>query len=346
MSVTHISFLFSHMLGVRNKLSDMELSAREVFPELSFILNDFSKKSRLVRFMLGFNKGFFIPLNVEVVIVRHNFFDFSLLIVFMLRKFLNKRNFLEHHSDHVIELQRRGFYGRLLAIHEVMMCKLAGSLIDGHISVSESVKISQDKYFRHPLPLIMENGYRLRQSVKSPAVTCDTKYSLVFCAAKFADWHGLDILIDFANRDVIFRENFTVYLVGDIGTYSVPVNFVACGFLPSHEIDELIRGCDMCVDSLGLARLGLTLSSSLKGKQYIANGKPILACCSVNKKYDEFTFFIDRKDEIGSDLIAFLSEVDHLLIGKVSSDLYDSVISWESVLMRLKLNLISGGFLT
>ena len=82
MSVTHISFLFSHMLGVRNKLSDMELSSREVFPELSFYLNDFSKKSRLVRFMLGFNKGFFIPLNVEVVIVRHNFFDLSLGLFF------------------------------------------------------------------------------------------------------------------------------------------------------------------------------------------------------------------------------------------------------------------------
>lgn len=345
MSVVHISFLFSEMLGVRNKLCDMELASVSAFPELKFRVFDFSKRIRFLRLVFGFNKGFFIPLADEVVIIRHNFFDLSMFIVFLLRKLLRKSNFIEHHSDHIVELKRRGFWGHLLAAHEAIMCKLVGPLIDGHLSVSESVETSQSKYFRRMTSIIMENGYRLRQDNQASRVKSRTKHSLVFCAAKFSDWHGLDLLISIAGKDPIFREKFIVYLIGDVGDYHMPANFVECGVLQPHEIDGLIRECDMCVDSLGLARLGLTSSSSLKGKQYVANGKPILGCCSVHERYDAFTYILDRQEQIGNELIDFLSSFDRRRLEQVSKDLYEQQISWESVLKRLKLNLIEEGVL-
>lgn len=107
---------------------------------------------------------------------------------------------------------------------------------------------------------------------------------LLFMAAEFQLWHGLDVLLDHA-RDTQCRR-VTVHIVG-----RVPPKYnemmrrkakkngqVRChGFLTGSELGRMISRCDMAIDSLALERLGMTEGSTLKTREYLALGIPVVS---------------------------------------------------------------------
>jgi glycosyltransferase involved in cell wall biosynthesis len=346
MVVTHVSFIFGPMIGVRHKLSQMQAAAATAFPELQFVLHDFSRMNLVVARTAGFFKGFFIPwFRCEVLIVRHNFFDPSLLVALAVRKSRGYVTILEHHSDQVVEFQQRGLAGRVLAQWERYCCRRFGRLISSHICVSESVARLQRNYFVRPSIYIMENGFNLsliREDGETsfPRIVAKERLLLVMCAARFASWHGLDKLISAVKLDPQFALYFDVLLIGEIDPREFPRGFMRMGVLTPSEVDMYIRSADICVDSLNLSSLGLTESSSLKGKQYIAHGKPVLAECSVHAFYDPFTFFLDAAPGFSERLLNWYRAIDFDKLHSVSEVLYHSEICWEAVLSKLRSHLL------
>lgn len=336
MDVGHYSFLFSEMLGVRIKLKQFEDACTEIFPTCKVCVIDFSRYNKLIRLFLGFNRGWYLPwFSKDAIIIRHNFFDPSLIVCLLVRKLLGKKSFLEHHSDHISEFKLRGKAGRFLAFYEAFNCRLFSFLIHGHICVSESVLRIQKSYFTSNEFVTIENGYS-RKHFKTKVLSKDredkNQITLIMVAANFAPWHGIERLNRLAKMDSFFRDHFRVVLVGNCTNQTVHPNFLTTGPLEAEELNKLIEEADVCVDSLHLSIIGLNHSSSLKGKQYIAMGKPILSEYTLDSEYDNFTFFIDDDPYFGKRLWDWYHAIDFSNIKLVSNELYRKKISWNAVI--------------
>lgn len=335
MDVGHYSFLFSEMLGVRIKLKQFEEACSEIFPSCKVYIIDFSRFNKIIRILLGFNRGWYLPwFSKDAIIIRHNFFDPSLVLCLLVRKVLGKKSFLEHHSDHISEFKLRGLGGHFLAFYEILNCRLFNSLIDGHICVSESIKSIQKNYFTSSEFEVIENGYS-KNRTKSKSLFRSQKDKnrllLIMVAANFSPWHGLQRLNNLATKDSFFRDNFKVLLIGNYNKQIVYPDFLTTGSLETEEVNNLIDEADICVDSLQLSLLGLNHSSSLKGKQYISIGKPILSEFTLDRRYDDFTFLIDDYPNFGKRLWDWYHAIDFIELKKTSDELYDTKISWNAV---------------
>lgn len=241
---------------------------------------------------------------------------------------------MEHHSDHISEFKLRGIAGHCLAFYEAINCRLFGFLIHGHICVSESVLAIQESYFTSNEFVTIENGFskkHTKSKVLSKHKKNKNKITLIMVAANFAPWHGLDRLNRLAQIDTFFRDNFRVILVGNCTTQILYPDFITTGPLDAEELNNLIEEADICVDSLQLSLIGLNYSSSLKGKQYISMGKPILSEFTVDGGYDNFTFFIDDNPYFGKRLWDWYHAIDSSKIKLVSNELYRKKISWNAV---------------
>jgi hypothetical protein len=122
---------------------------------------------------------------------------------------------------------------------------------------------------------------------------------LLFVAANFAPWHGLDLLLaELENSD----ESFILHLVG-----KVPNNFINQikmdrriihhGSLSSLEIKSISAESWIGLSSFAYFRLNLNQGSTLKVREYLSNGLPVYASYSESFP-DDFPFYKKGKCNI------------------------------------------------
>jgi len=107
--------------------------------------------------------------------------------------------------------------------------------------------------------------------------------------AALANWHGYDRLIRslgdyYRDASNPVRVSFTIVGDGVVGN-TLRSLVKACevegyvefaGFKSGEDLDQLYAEADVAVGSLGMHRIGLTLGSTLKVREYAARGKPFL----------------------------------------------------------------------
>jgi glycosyltransferase involved in cell wall biosynthesis len=117
----------------------------------------------------------------------------------------------------------------------------------------------------------------------------DHRKLVLIGVAALADWHGYDRVIrgiaEFMSANKT-GTNVYFYIVGDGPvkadleklSYKLGIesNIKFFGFLDGKKLDEIYDISDMAVASLGLYRVGLKEASSLKSREYIARGLPII----------------------------------------------------------------------
>jgi hypothetical protein len=341
MVVKHVSFLFSEMTGVKEKLLQFREACSYEFPSCNVETFDWSLNLKFWRIFKGLNRGFFLPwLKTDILILRHNFFDPSIILCFLIRKLIGHQNYLEHHSDHIAELHLRGFWGSVLGRFETLCCFAFGGLVDRHICVSESIMSIQKQYFMRGRFEVVENGYSrpvgFQGAISSKPRKRQDKITLVFVAAKFSPWHGLDKLNALADIDPSFIENFSVILVGDTTNLTVNPHFVIKGVMSPNDTNRIVQTAEMCVDSLNLSILDLNDSSSLKSRLYVAFGKPILGEFVAVEGYEDFTYALKVEVGFGQKLFDWYSRLDQFELKAASEKLYQNRISWRAVVRKLK----------
>lgn len=112
----------------------------------------------------------------------------------------------------------------------------------------------------------------------------------IMCVAKLRKWHGYDRLIKGA-IDYVQKHNgeapFVLHIVGEgvvlpmlkemVREANISEDIIKFhGWLIGQELDALFDKCSFAVESLGLHRLDLKYSSTLKSREYLARGIPFI----------------------------------------------------------------------
>jgi glycosyltransferase involved in cell wall biosynthesis len=345
-----IVILFSEMYGVRQKYQTMA----KPFMENGIIIsiNDISiVRPRFLRMLLPFLKGFLIPIKCKTVIVRYTFSDPTFLAALMFRRLLKKRTVFEVHSNHVNEFKMRGRIGAIFSKIELVQSLIASIFADSIICVSPSVEDAARKNFpfcrRYKM---IENGVIVAYQDGEGAVSLHKSssadknvYQILFVAANYSSWHGLEILIESVKlQQALVKSKFIIKVVGKTSPENIKkmedLGIQYAQQVERNEVLNLIKSCDICVDSLNLGAIGLKNSSSLKSREYIAYGKPILGSALACDEWAEFTFLpISKIIDFGA-LHSWLIDVKarELEIQQRGRNLYYKKLSWTNVALKYR----------
>lgn len=194
--------------------------------------------------------------------------------------------------------------------------------IDRIVTLSDDVEIFEIKTIH------MENGVDLSQLPvkRQNATNCIN----LCCAAQFAAWHGIDrILMGLAEYERSPGEKRAVhlYLAGEgpqsaklksiTETYGLQNVVTFCGQLNKQQLyEQLYDRCDIGVECLGNFRHGPQfVSSSLKSREYLAAGLPIIYAGELDViRAEQANFFYQvSSDETPVNITELISFYDTLL---------------------------------
>jgi glycosyltransferase involved in cell wall biosynthesis len=147
----------------------------------------------------------------------------------------------------------------------------------------------------------------------------------IIIAANLSRWHGVDRLLrglaDYIDREAPWRVTFDIAgdgpaaqelreLCRELGIEDY-VSFR--GMRIGEDLDALFAKSDLAISSLGMHRLGLRRSSSLKAREYCARGVPFLLA-SDDPDFPEGIPFVHRvpADESSIDVAAMVAFVEEL----------------------------------
>lgn len=117
--------------------------------------------------------------------------------------------------------------------------------------------------------------------------------------ANISRWHGLDRLLEGISSyggDM----NIKLHVTGDGAELQnlidltqklrIREHVIYHGFLTGEKLDNLFNTCHIAVGSLGIHRIGLTESSTLKVREYCARGIPWIIACKDPDFPDDFPY--------------------------------------------------------
>ena len=127
----------------------------------------------------------------------------------------------------------------------------------------------------------------------------------IIMVAQVAFWHGYDRVIEGLKQyyDNNGTENIKLYLVGD-GNQAVLSEYQSLSnreVLKDHvifygrksgaELDAIYDKCCLAMDSMGRHRTGVYYNSTLKGKEYLAKGLPIISGVETELDHMNFKYY-------------------------------------------------------
>jgi glycosyltransferase involved in cell wall biosynthesis len=215
--------------------------------------------------------------NFDIVLLRYVVGDFFVAI----NALIAKKYYTVHHTK---ELEEAAHFGRCvskfsLAVEHILG-KTALRKAAGIIAVTQEIldyersrAVSGGAPENQPHH-VYSNGLDFSQCALADDMRGGVP-KLVFVAAVFQPWHGLDLLLEQINSS---RELFELHLVGNIGGLNVDDSRVILhGTLSETEILKLLGKMDIGIGSLGMFRNQLKEAATLKVREYFANGLPVYA---------------------------------------------------------------------
>lgn len=191
--------------------------------------------------------------------------------------------------------------------------------------VDRIVTFSKDKVI-FGIPTIQTiNGIDFRKVSLDCDEISDASISII-AVASMAKWHGYDRLLE--GLGLYYRNggdrNIILHLVGDgpeISCYKEIVNrneirdnVIFHGAKSGKELDNLYKMCALAADCFGGHRKGIFMSSSLKSREYVAKGLPIIASTDIDifscSNYAYFYKFPETEAPIDiKEIISFYDDV-------------------------------------
>lgn len=128
----------------------------------------------------------------------------------------------------------------------------------------------------------------------------------LICVAVFSRWHGYERLIEGVNEYYSHggQREIILHMVGEgpetakyrqlVEMAGLKDRIIFHGLLNGKELDDIYDICDMAVASLGLYKIGVVVQNSLKTREYMAKGLPIISGCSVDVLYNrDFKYYCE-----------------------------------------------------
>ena len=133
--------------------------------------------------------------------------------------------------------------------------------------------------------IVITNGIDVSALKKTSRPKFNNTLNMIFVASRFAVWHGLDKLIQAADK-YNGPVNVRINVVGSILNKSLKkklqsfnskwVTFQCLGSRNKQELEQLYSDTHLAVSSLGLDRIGLDEGCVIKTREYIAKSIPFI----------------------------------------------------------------------
>lgn len=158
--------------------------------------------------------------------------------------------------------------------------------------IDRIVTFSDDKKIWGIKTLNISNGVNLDRINIRQIKNWGTNTINMIAVAKFGFWHGYDRLIKGLGeyyKNSKNKRDIKLYLVGAgdkkvikeykslVNRYDLDEHVFFTGKKIGQELDDLYNNADLGIDSMGRYRSGVTYNSTLKGKEYLAKGLPIVS---------------------------------------------------------------------
>lgn len=168
-------------------------------------------------------------------------------------------------------------------------------------------------------------------SIRRKACSSDTNETInLIAVSSFINYHGYERLLTGlgeyykGNKEVEVRD-VVLHMVGDgsemdyykqiVADYHIEDKVVFYGFQSGDALDAIYDKADIAVGSLGIYKIGLETVSSIKTKEYISRGLPIVAGFYEIGLFDENTeFFLNvGNNESNVDISTIIDWYDKIL---------------------------------
>jgi glycosyltransferase involved in cell wall biosynthesis len=145
---------------------------------------------------------------------------------------------------------------------------------DAHIFVTSEIK--EFLYRRYGLGAIgstsvITNGIQLSRIQLLPASNRQN-LNFLFVGQPGLAWNGISDILELAGR--MPYANF--HIVGEERPSPVPKNVKFYGYLASSEYVKIAAGCHVALGTMGVSEKGMTEGCSLKTREYLAMGMPVI----------------------------------------------------------------------
>ncbi|NQV30785.1 MAG: hypothetical protein HQ508_07855 [Candidatus Marinimicrobia bacterium] len=221
----------------------------------------------------------------DAVILRYPL-AFGVGVTHFYRKYGNKI-YTEHHTNEGAELRKIGstkIIGIAFSLYEDFRKGAILKYCRGLIGVTDEIRRHEISFVPKIPSHTMSNGINVsRVRIAKRGGRDDNRLHIIFLAARFAPWHGLDYAI-LGIQKYIGDVPLTLHVVGNISNISQIMDFknsslailIYHGELHNEQLDNLFDQIDIGISSLGIHRIGLHEASVLKTREYFARGIPFV----------------------------------------------------------------------
>lgn len=290
-------------IGIENKVL-AQVSCLEKLGNLSFINNEFNRDDKIdmIKFILPFiaskrEKGRIrllknVSIDTDYLYIRKPSLSYSFFLL------LNEVKEINPAIKIIMEIPTYPFHNEYSGFSRLMIVPSIACEKKLHQIVDYIVTYSSDDYIWGIKTLKMSN------CVDYASINSRNNYSAIpktirlTCVANYMYWHGLDRLINGIKN---YNGDYDVMLNVVGGGKEIPnlkkiadkdkrIHFY--GPLTGDKLDRVFDNTDVAIDALGRHRSGVIYNSSLKGKEYLARGIPVLSGVETELDHiDGFKFY-------------------------------------------------------
>ncbi len=306
MKVLHLNYLPSSIVLKDKKIKDMAEAALQAKLDIDFLILNTSvvnSKDNLSYVKIKFPENRLLKAFAQKLF-RYRYIEkyadidkydriilrYPLAFGFGLKHFYKKyghKIFTEHHTNEGAELLKIGSVPSLGKVFSWYENFRKGSILKacrGIIGVTDEIRRHEASFFSGLASHTMSNGINVT-SVKlaRPKDPRDNQLDIIFLAARFAPWHGLDYAIQ-GLKEYSGATPIVLHVVGNINNISNLIEFndrqnaliQFHGEVHGDDLDSLFDQADLGISSLGIHRVGLEEASVLKSREYFARGLPFV----------------------------------------------------------------------
>lgn len=306
MKILHLNYLPSAIVLKDKKIKDMAEASQKAGLDFEFLILNTTVEKRIdnlsyikIRFprnrlLRGLAQKLFRYKYIEKYADLDSYdriiLRYPLAFGFGLKRFYEKyghKIFTEHHTNEGAELLKVSSLPVLGMAYSWYENYRKGSMLQmcrGLIGVTDEIRRHELSFSPNLASHTMSNGINV-DSVKTINRTPNQKsrVAVIFLAARFAPWHGLDYAINGLNN-YSGSTHIDLHIVGNINNISNNLDYsdrdnakiFFHGELHGEDLDVLFDQVDIGISSLGIHRVGLEEASVLKSREYFARGLPFI----------------------------------------------------------------------
>ena len=238
----------------------------------------------------------------SIVYFRHAVIDHRLLKMLMQLK-KNGCIIILEIPTYPYDAERCTFFGKMILYQEYVYRKLLNRYVSRIITYSKDSVIYGIKTINISNAICIDDDFEISSQEETTCIN-------IVAVAAIAFWHGYDRVIqgiyeyyrNGGKRKIIF------HMVGygrDLEKYkeladrlSINDHVIFYGKKQGKELDDIYLKCKIGIDSLGRHRSGVFYNSSLKGKEYLLKGLPVVS--GVETELDsrnDFKYYLRIPDD-------------------------------------------------